>query len=100
MSKEEADLIKLLISLRDANAMAVEAINAYLEATAPPEVKVEKVEELFPDDLRAMLTFEAQPDATIVRPKQFLGSEVFMHACAPMPTATTQPPMPTEEDPL
>jgi hypothetical protein len=29
VSEEEPDLIKLLVALRDANAMVVEAVNAY-----------------------------------------------------------------------
>lgn len=82
MSEEEPDLIKLLITLRDANAMIVEGINAYLEARAPPEVKVEKVEELFPDDLRSTLTFEPQQDAFISKPMKFLGSENFARIAA------------------
>lgn len=77
MNERDADLIKLMITLRDASAMIVEATNAYLEAKAPPGVKVEKVEDLFSDDLRAKLTFEAQPDAFIIRPRRYLGSEVF-----------------------
>jgi hypothetical protein len=76
LSKEEVNLIKLLVTLRDANAMVVGALSAYLEARAPPEVKIEKVQELFAEDLRSMLSFEAQPDDIIIK-WQFLGSENF-----------------------
>jgi len=82
VSEKDTDLIKLLITLRDANAMTVEAINAYLEAKAPPEVKFEKVAELFPEDLRNLLSFEEQADAIIIRPRQYLGSENFAKIAA------------------
>jgi hypothetical protein len=33
--------------------------------------------ELFPEDLRGLLSFEDQEDWTIIKPRQFLGSENF-----------------------
>lgn len=81
LSREEADLVKLLVALRDANTMIVEAINTYLEAKAPSEVKFE-IAELFPNDLADILTFEETPEWTIIRPKQYLGSEKFNEVLA------------------
>jgi hypothetical protein len=37
----------------------------------------ESVSDLFPDDLRALLSFEMKDGAWIIKPKQFLGSENF-----------------------
>ena len=54
MSEEDLDLVKLLAALRDSYVSAVEAINAYLEAKAPPEVRAEGISELFPEDLRGL----------------------------------------------
>jgi hypothetical protein len=82
VSEKDTDLIKLLITLRDANAMTVEAINAYLEAKAPPEVKFEKVAELFPKDLKDLLTFEDTPEWTLIRPRKYLGKENFAKIAA------------------
>jgi len=36
-----------------------------------------KPEKLFPEDLRVLLSFEETEDSTIIRPRQFLGSENF-----------------------
>lgn len=36
-----------------------------------------KVSELFPEDLRGLLSFEETEDATIIKPRQFLGSDNF-----------------------
>jgi hypothetical protein len=77
MSKAEDDMVKLLISLRDANATIVEAINTYLAERAPAEAKVEKVAELFPKDLADLLIFEVTPEGWKIRPRQYLGSENF-----------------------
>jgi len=78
MSEHGEDrFVKAILVIRDGLTEVVKRLNDIVKEYAPPEVKAEKVEELFPDDLRAKLTFEAQPDATIIRPKQFLGSEVF-----------------------
>jgi len=77
MSQIEGDLLKLLLALRDANAMTVEAINAYLASKAPVEAKVENMAELFPKDLQAMLNFEETPDEWKIKLRQYLGSEAF-----------------------
>jgi len=77
MSKAEDGFLKLLVALRDANAMVVEAINAYLAEKAPAEVKVEKVAELFPKNLAVLLIFEATPEGWKIKPRQYLGSDNF-----------------------
>lgn len=78
MSEHDDDrFLRAILAIRDGLTEVVERLNDIVKEYAPPEIKIEKVEELFPDDLRAKLTFEAQPDATIVRPKRFLGPEVF-----------------------
>ena len=41
------------------------------------EIKPEKIGELFPEDLRSVLSFEQKADAVIIKPRQFLGSENF-----------------------
>jgi len=41
------------------------------------EIKPEKVSELFPEDLRNLLSFEQKADTCVIKPKQFLGSENF-----------------------
>jgi hypothetical protein len=82
MSKAEDDMVKLLISLRDANATIAEAINTYLAGRAPAEAKVEKVAELFPKDLADLLIFEATPEGWKIRPRQYLGSNNFAKIAA------------------
>lgn len=57
MGEEKPDLIDVLVKLRDCLDLPRDAINFYLEAKAPPEIKIEKIEELFPDDLRAKHPF-------------------------------------------
>jgi len=41
------------------------------------EIKPEKIRELFPENLRGLLSFKGQADAVIIKPRQFLGSENF-----------------------
>ena len=77
MSQEDQDLIQLLIEIRNAHTVMAEAINAYLEAKAPPEIKVERISMLFPEGLRALLRFEEKGEWIIIQPRRFLGSENF-----------------------
>lgn len=77
MSSSDADLIKLLIAIRNAHVAIVEAFNAYLEAKAPPEVKAEDPLSLFPEDLRGLLAVEDAGDRWRIMPKKYLGSEAF-----------------------
>lgn len=44
---------------------------------APKPAKILNVKELFPEDLRALLSFEQREGYCIIKPKQFMGSENF-----------------------
>lgn len=77
MSGVDDDLLRLVIALRDACTMIVEAVNAYLENKAPPEVKIEQVQALFPEDLRTLLSFKDKGDCIVAMPKAYLGAENF-----------------------
>lgn len=39
--------------------------------------ETEKISDVFPEDLRSLLSFEKEADAVIIKPIQFLGSENF-----------------------
>lgn len=39
--------------------------------------ETEKISDVFPEDLRSLLSFEKEADAVIIKPTQFLGSENF-----------------------
>jgi len=82
LSYEDLDLVQLLVALRNANTMVVEAINAYLEAKAPPEIKAERFVVLFPEGLRRLLSFEQMGEWIIIRPRGYLGSENFAKIAA------------------
>lgn len=77
MSKEKDDLSSLLVSLRDAYTKAAKAIDVYLHGHPPVEVKAAEVADLFPDDIRGSLIFEHGDKEVIIRPRQYLGSDVF-----------------------
>jgi hypothetical protein len=77
MSETATDLIKLLAALRDAALRAAEAIGAYLEAQAPPEVRAEGLREGIPQDLRALLDFRIEGNALIIKPRGYLGPGNF-----------------------
>jgi hypothetical protein len=82
LSHGDLDLIQLLVTLRNANTMVVDAINAYLEAKAPPEIKAERFGVPFPEDLRRLLSFEEIGEWIIIRPRGYLGSENFAKIAA------------------
>ena len=86
MSEEKEQLLKLLVALRDSHAAIVEAINNFIKSMAPPEVKgeivkptltTERVEQLFPEELRKLLNFEQTASGWKITPRQYLGSENF-----------------------
>jgi hypothetical protein len=53
------------------------------KAKAPAsQADAQNIAEKFPEDLRAILSFECQADAIIIKPKQFLGSENFVKTAA------------------
>jgi len=78
----EDRFFRAILAIRDGLAGVVERLNAILEEHAPPEIKVAGVEELFPEDLRALLSFEERADAYIIKPRQYLGSENFARIAA------------------
>jgi hypothetical protein len=83
MTKHGEDrFLKAVLAIRDGLAEVVERLNDVLKDYAPAEIKFEKIAELFPEDLRNLLSFEEQADAIIIRSRQYLGSENFAKIAA------------------
>jgi len=73
----EDRLLKAILAIRDGLVEVVERLNDVLEEFAPVGIELEKITELFPEDLRKLLSFEEQADAIIIKPRKYLGSENF-----------------------
>jgi len=83
MSREIPDLYKALGILSRNLELAAKEIRAIIQDTATQEtVESENIQDFFPPDLRGMLIFEHHEDAIIVRPREYLGSDLFQRISA------------------
>ena len=72
----------LIVLRRKANEL-IAILDRYEKSLSPSTVlNKEQIQQAFPEDLRNELTFETEDEAFIIRPKGFLGHDIFTKAFA------------------
>jgi hypothetical protein len=66
-----------LAELRDSAFDLARQIDGLLKTMEPPEVKLSDIVDRFPSDIRGLLNFEFKGGQIIVKPKSFLGKDIF-----------------------
>ncbi len=78
LSEDLAEISKTLRATVAASAPVSQGAPSFERAGAPAAMRtVEDVQRVFPSDLAGMLYFEVTEENVLVKPRQFLGSEVF-----------------------
>jgi hypothetical protein len=81
--EELLERIDQLVTVLNSISKDLSEISRTLKAEKEPVTPVERgrivegVRALFPEDLERMLTFEETEDCIVIRPRRYLGSEIF-----------------------